>query len=178
MPPSQLETTIREIAQDLQELPVSPHVRELRAKAVTYGRVVGSWSTYAPTPPQVQAMIECVAELQEKVVEAKHDANRDVSKVTRKHAGEPKKKSLSGGNLPLPPGLPPSLEWSASVPDTSLHARNSSKPVPGHTSRNDAPTLPPPAFSTGTSTIPPVSAPRAIDGATPVPALLRTRRSR
>jgi hypothetical protein len=34
---------------------VTPHVRELRAKAVTYGRVIANWGTYAPTMPQLQA---------------------------------------------------------------------------------------------------------------------------
>jgi hypothetical protein len=54
---------IREIAEELRGMPITPHVRELRAKAVTYGRVIGSWATYAPTGPQVQAMLECVTEL-------------------------------------------------------------------------------------------------------------------
>jgi hypothetical protein len=170
-----LETTIREIAQQLQELPVTPHVRELRAKAVTYGRVIGNWSTYAPTAPQVQAMLECVAELEEKVGEAKREANRDVSKVTRRQS-EPiphEKTSKKPGPPPLPSGLPPALTWNASVPETGVRARSSTRPP----SRNEAPTRPPPALSTpGGSTVPPVSAPRSID--TPTPALLRSRRSR
>ena len=174
--PTELESTIREIAQELQQLAVTPHVRELRAKAVTYGRVVSNWATYAPTPPQVQAMLECVSELHDKVTEAKHEANRDVSKVTRRHPGEETKRRAA----PLPPGLPPSMEWSASVPDPGFRARPSALPAPTAVSRHEAPTRPPPAFPSSSSTVPPVSAPRPVDGSTdnPVPALLRSRRSR
>jgi hypothetical protein len=182
--PAELESTIRAIADDLRELPVTPHVRELRAKAVTYGRVVANWATYAPTAPQVQAMLECVSELREKVIGAKRgrEEDREVSRVTRRQMtdGDATRPiaAKKRPSRPLPPGLPPALEWSASVPDAGVHARNSSsRPAPRH----DAPTRPPPAFSgaPGATTIPPVSTPRAIDGTpTPVPALLRTRRSR
>lgn len=173
MRPSQLEQTIREITQDLQELSVTPHVRELRARAVTYARVVGSWTTYAPTAPQMQAMVECVTELQEKALEAKHESNRDVSRVTRRQSTEPQARRGA------PPPIPSGLEWSASVPATNARSPGASKPAPAPpTSRNDAPTLPPPDFGAGASTIPPVSAPRPIDHPTPVPALLRSRRSR
>ncbi len=168
---------IKAITHDLQSLPVTPHVRELRAKTVTYGRVIGNWATYAPTPPQVQAMAECVAELQDKVNEAKREGDREVSRVTRRqgtdsaHAGAPRRGNTGAATTTLPSGLPPALEWSASVPDA--RARNtSSRPAPRH----DAPTRPAPA---GASTVPPVSAPRSLDETpTPVPALLRSRRSR
>ena len=160
---------------------VTPHVRELRAKAVTYGRVIGNWATYAPTPPQVQAMLECVTELHEKVAEAKREGTREVSRVTRRQPSDPAEFAKSaaakrGVPPPLPSSLPPALTWNASVPDTGVHARTSLRPP----SRNDAPTRPPPplAGSPTAPTIPPISAPRTIDTPTPVPALLRSRRSR
>jgi hypothetical protein len=174
-----LEATISEISRDLQELAVTPHVRELRAKAVTYGRVIGNWTTYAPTQPQVQAMLECVAELGEKVAEAKREADRDVSRITRRQASEPMpygKAAKKPGPPALPSGLPPALEWNASVPETGVRAR-SSRPSP----RNEAPTRPPPALSGSASpppTVPPLSAPRRVETPTPVPSLLRSRRSR
>jgi hypothetical protein len=177
--PAQLESTIRTIAQDLQGLPVTPHVRELRAKAVTYGRVVANWSTYAPTAPQVQAMLECVTELEEKVADAKREGDREVSRVTRRQPSESARAASSRPSpkrAPLPPGLPPALEWSASVPDARSRT-SSSRPAPRH----EAPTRPPPAFSgaPAPTTVPPVSAPRSLeDNPTPVPALLRSRRSR
>jgi len=170
---SQLEATVREITEELQEMPITPHVRELRAKAVTYARVIGSWATYTPTAPQVQAMLECVTELQQKVQETKQEANRDVSRVTRRHPDE----DLRGAKKPTPPlpsGVPPSFAWNASVPDTGARARGHSNPVP----RGEAPTTRPPAPLSSPSTVPPVSAPRAIDAPTPIPALLRARRSR
>jgi hypothetical protein len=189
--PADLEKTIREISRDLQELTVTPHVRELRAKAVTYGRVIGNWATYSPTPPQVQAMLECVTELREKVTDAKRELTREVSRVTRRQPSDPAEFAKSATNRragpppPLPSGLPPALTWNASIPDTGLSARTSSSRPPSrhdstrHDSRNDAPTRPPPADASvppGTSTVPPNSAPRTID--TPTPALLRSRRSR
>jgi hypothetical protein len=186
--PAELEKTIREISRDLQELTVTPHIRELRAKAVTYGRVIGNWATYTPTPPQVQAMLECVTELREKVTDAKRELTREVSRVTRRQPSDPAEFAKSATNRdrkaahppPLPSGLPPALTWNASIPDTGLSARTSSSRPPSRTdARNDAPTRPPPADTavpSGTPTAPPISAPRTID--TPTPALLRSRRSR
>jgi hypothetical protein len=198
--PADLETTIREISRELQELAVTPHIRELRAKAVTYGRVIGNWSTYSPTPPQVQAMLECVAELREKVTDAKRDLNREVSRVTRRQTGQasdPAEFAKSATNAassrkaghaghPPPPhsSLPPALTWNASIPDRAQSARTSSRPP----SRNEAPTRPPPPDVS--ATLPPISAPRPIksptdvkgesasDAPTPAPALLRSRRTR
>jgi hypothetical protein len=181
--PAELETTIREISRELQELAVTPHVRELRAKAVTYGRVIGNWSTYSPTPPQVQAMLECVTELREKVSDAKRELNREVSRVTRRQtsqASDPAEFAKSAtntrraGHPPAPTSsLPPALTWNASIPDTAHSARTSSRPP----SRNDAPTRPPPADPS--ATVPPISTPRPIDPKIEsTPALLRSRRSR
>src|SRR5580700_5276366 len=125
--PAQLESTIREITKDLLTLAVTPHVRELRAKAVTYGRVVGSWTTYAPSEPQIDAMVECVAELEEKVLEAKRDGNRDGSKATRGQGAT--RRSNRAPKKPLPSALPPSMGWNASVPEASgVRTRRSSNP--------------------------------------------------
>jgi hypothetical protein len=180
--PAELETTIREISRDLQELTVTPHVRELRAKAVTYGRVIGNWATYAPSAPQLQAMIECVAELEEKVAAAKRELTREVSRVTRRQQpSDPAEFAKSATNRragappPPPSSLPPALTWNASVPDPASQSRTGSSRPP---SRNDAPTRPPPPDpgASGSPTVPPNSASRTID--TPTPALLRSRRSR
>ena len=170
-------------------MPVTPHVRELRAKAVTYGRVIGNWSVYAPSAPQLQAMQECVTELEEKVAEAKRDTNRDVSRVARRpgdsEASKPPPSSQRPGSHhprkgvppPLPSEIPPSLGWNPATQESSgVRARRSSNP---HPPRNEAPTRPPPPISgspPGTSS-PPVSSPQLIDHPTPVPALLRSRRS-
>ncbi|HEY2514416.1 MAG TPA: hypothetical protein VGI39_26305 [Polyangiaceae bacterium] len=190
--PTQLEAAIREIVHELLEMPVTPHVRELRAKAVTYSRVIGNWSIYPPTTPQVQAMFECVAELREKVQGAK---TPEVSKVTRRPApamprsmtpppptrkqgqGLPPRAAVSG---PQPtggasgPSVPPAgVAWNAAVSDsTGVHARRglngsvTSRPPPG------------PSSSTQGTVPPPVSTPRVVDSPTPVPELLRSRRSR
>jgi hypothetical protein len=177
--PAQLEKTVREIAEDLQQMAVTPHVRELRAKAVTYGRVIGGWVTYAPTPPQIQAMLECVSELEQKVQEAKRDGSREVSRVSRRPGGSEPVEAKSGKRPmppPLPSAIPPGVAWNASVPENSgVRQRKSS--VPAAASR-DAPTRPPPALSGAAEppSLPPVSAPRTIE--TPVPALLRSRQSR
>jgi hypothetical protein len=182
--PAQLESTIREITKELLAMTVTPHVRELRAKALTYGRVVASWSTYAPSAPQIDAMLECVAELEEKVLEAKREreSSRDLSKAARANgdAHEPSRVTKK----PLASGLPPSMEWNASVPEASgVRNRHGSNPVPARPSlsSNDLPTRPPPPMSGSPAapTIPPLSSPRTIDEhPTPIPALLRSRRSR
>ena len=168
---------IREITKNLLTLAVTPHVRELRAKAVTYGRVVGSWTTYAPSEPQIDAMIECVAELEEKVLEAK----RDGSKATRGQ-GETRL-SNRAPKKPLPSALPPSMEWNASVPEASgVRTRRSSNPRPPQLSplTDEMPTRPPPPLSGSPAapSAPPLSTPRTIEHPTPIPALLRSRRSR
>jgi hypothetical protein len=171
-PPAKLETTIRGIINDLLEMPVTPHIRELRAKAVTYGRVINNWSVYVPTAPQMQAMLECVTELAEKV----SDAKRDVSKVTRR----PSPGSGGGGRqsstAPPIPSIPPGIAWNASVSESSgIRTRKSSTPADARqTSRPPAATsVPAPPV-----TVPPSSAQRPVESATPVPALLRSRRSR
>jgi hypothetical protein len=157
---------------------ITPHVRELRGKALTYGRVIGNWAVYAPSPAQLQAMIECIAELQAKVAEAKRDA--DGSKVVRRRSGT--EVGNRGGGKALPSAIPPSMGWSASDPDASeVRSRRASQPQPTkQPSANEAITQPPPALSGSppAPTIPPSSAPRALEEyPTPIPALLRSRRS-
>jgi hypothetical protein len=134
---------------------VTPHVRELRAKAVTYGRVIANWATYAPTTPQLQAMLECVTELEEKVTSAKRG---EVSQVSRKPAAP--RDPHAASSFP-----PDGVAWNANVSATSVRPRSNV--------HEKVTTAPPPPRPT---TVPPVSAPRSID--TPTPALLRSRRSR
>ncbi len=135
-------------------MPTSPHVRELRAKAVTYARVVSGWGTYVPTPAQLQAMIECVAELEHKVVSAK----REVSGV-RPRSSAP----LAARRESTAVSVPPGSSWNARVGDaTGVRPRNST----GATQRppESATSRPPPVFSSRVpvGTVPPVSSPRAI----------------
>jgi hypothetical protein len=190
--PAQLDATIRELTRELLELSVTPHVRELRAKAVTYGRVIANWTVYTPTPPQVQAMVECIDELQAKVADAKRDANSsDISRVTKRR-GTSLEPGRPSGSL-LPSAIPPALGWNGAPDTTGIRAR-SSRPVPSRLVSSDAPTRPPPpgsgvppagsgappagSVAPQPTTAPPVSAPRARDEhPTPIPALLRSRRS-
>jgi hypothetical protein len=170
---SELEATIRQVIHELLEMPITPHIRELRAKAVTYGRVINNWSTYPPTAPQVQAMHECVGELHEKV----RAAQREVSRVSRKPEPPPVAPPKRAPQVPPPPNtIPPGVAWNANVNDaTGIRPR----------ARRDDHALTPPESPAARSsrppegaspTAPPVSAPRTID--TPTPALLRSRRSR
>jgi hypothetical protein len=172
---SDLEATIRQVIHELLELPITPHIRELRAKAVTYGRVINNWSTYPPTAPQVQAMRECVAELHEKV----RAAQREISRVSRRPT-DPSAQTPSvprrTPQVPPPTTIPPGIAWNANVNDaTGIRPR----------ARRDDLALTPPESPAATTTsrppgrpatAPPSSTPRTID--TPTPALLRSRRSR
>jgi hypothetical protein len=168
---SDLEAIIRQVIHELLEMPITPHIRELRAKAVTYGRVINNWSTYPPTAPQVQAMHECVAELHDKV----RAAQREVSRVSRRPT-DPSAQATPAPKrpppVPPPSTIPPGVAWNANVNDaTGIRPR---------TRRDDLALTPPESSAALTSrppgTNPPVSAPRTID--TPTPALLRSRRSR
>jgi hypothetical protein len=158
-------------------MPVSPHVRELRAKAVTYGRVIAGWATYPPSAPQVQAMVECVADLEQKVAAAKRSEVSHVSRAPRAHG-------QSGEPPPILKVPPDGYAWSAAVEETG--ARRRIKNPDGKTiPPASAATVRPPArpmtsAPPGGITVPPVSAQRPVDPhtQTPTPALLRTRRSR
>ena len=117
--PAHLEKTIREIIHELLEMPITPHVRELRAKAVTYGRVINNWSIYAPTAPQTQAMLECVTELEEKVAQAKRGEVSHVAKKPLPPArteAPPAMRSEPGRrrdeSVPVPPD---GVAWNANV---------------------------------------------------------------
>jgi hypothetical protein len=150
-------------------MPVTPHVRELRAKAVTYGRVIAGWTTYPPSAPQIQAMVECVGDLAEKVAAAKRSEVSHVSKT-------PRARGLSGEPPPILKVPPDGFAWSAAVEETGARRRSKSpdgKTIPPVSA---ATTVRPRTSAPPEGTIPPVSAPRPID--TPTPALLRTRRSR
>ncbi len=158
-------------------MPVTAHVRELRAKAVTYARVIAGWTTYPPSPPQIQAMVECVADLEQKVAAAKRSEVSHVSKT-------PRARGRSGEPPPLPKVPPDGFAWSAAVEETGARRRSTSpdgKSIPPAS----AATVRPPARMTTSGppgkasiTVPPVSAQRPVDLDPPTPALLRTRRSR
>jgi len=153
-------------------MPITPHVRELRAKAVTYGRVINNWSTYPPTPPQIQAMHECVTELAEKV---HGERNREVSQVSRKPS-RPAAFARPASEAPSP--------WSAepiSAARPRAPSAGNTMPSPWSGARA-APTLRPPAASAADDDVdservpPALLAPRPHE--TPTPELLRSRRSR
>jgi hypothetical protein len=171
--PAQLEKTIREVLRELLEMPVTPHVRELRAKAVTYGRVIDRWAVYLPTLPQMQAMLECVTELHEKVFATK----RDVSRVARR-GGLTEGAHASRGSASV---TPPRMPWSASATDPAQGRRTLRPPIPRFETSEErfsgAPqqreTTRPPA-----GTIPPVSSSRPLESPTPAPPFLRSRQSR
>jgi hypothetical protein len=173
----ELELHIREIIHRLLELAVTPHIRELRAKAVTYGRVIGGWTLYPPTQPQFQAMTECVDELNQKVTEASQDAAaamRESGRMPSSRGMKPMSPS------PSPPAIRPiqGSEFDAfeaalrgEDPDaTAIHSRH-------RAARKTRSTKPPPAKAP--SFAPPSQHRPASDTRpTPVPALLQTRRSR
>src|SRR3954464_10413391 len=62
-----IEEALDEILEELRVQPISPRVRELRAQAGMYQRVVRQWAFARPTPAQAAAMLECVMELHVKV---------------------------------------------------------------------------------------------------------------
>ena len=203
-----LEADIREIIQRLLELEVTPHIRELRAKAVTYGRVIGGWAIYPPTPPQLQAMTECVMELQRKV----HGSQRPTSgRAPSKHAPTKTLASHRVGPGSVGPGVsksgvPPvdadlfaAALHSDEVENTGVRTRGMRPPAPTipsdppmhmptpDTTNDYVPSVRPrrgasiaPSMPTKAATIAPASRKRPASDTrpTPVPALLQTRRSR
>jgi hypothetical protein len=158
-------------------MPVTPHVRELRAKAVTYGRVIAGWATYPPSAPQVQAMLECVADLEYKVATAKRSEVSHVGKKPHAHG-------QSGEPPPILKVPPDGFAWSAAVEETGARRRSKSpdgKSIPPVSAATVRPAARPMTSAPpGGITVPPVSAQRPVDPhtLTPTPALLRTRRSR
>jgi hypothetical protein len=65
-----LAEMIAAILERLGRIEDSPHKRELRARALSYERIVRNWATVAPSGPQRDAAFELVAELHAKVIEA------------------------------------------------------------------------------------------------------------
>jgi hypothetical protein len=61
---------LTDILERLAEMPGSPRVRELRAKAMTYERAVRTWDTQAPSEEQRSAMMRCVIDLNVEVMTA------------------------------------------------------------------------------------------------------------
>jgi hypothetical protein len=174
--PAHIESAVQSLIDELQLMSVTPHVRELRAKAVTYARVIAQWETYPPTAPQIHAMLECLTELEEKVAAAKSD----VSRVTRR----PDSRRTDSSTSSVPPD---GVSWSAAVdgarprpfdtktatPHTAIRPAGRPPATPNTAIRPTAPaTSRPPE-----GTMPPVSAPRAVD-APATPGLLQNRRSR
>jgi hypothetical protein len=65
-----LAEMIAAILERLDGIEDSPHKRELRARALSYERIVRNWTTVAPSGPQRDAAFELVTELHAKVIEA------------------------------------------------------------------------------------------------------------
>ena len=192
----ELEVHIRAIIHDLLELAVTPHVRELRAKAVTYGRVIGNWTLYPPTQAQFDAMTECVTELDQKVGDAQRDANalresgrmpssraaprirqapvsppREAPPAPRARAQVPPLPRVQGESVPPAQSEFDAFEAALRGDDTDASVvRSRGRVAKGGTK--------PPARK-GPSIIP-ASHPRPATDTrpTPIPALLQTRRSR
>ncbi len=58
-----VDQAIVDTLERLRELPVSPRVRELRAKAEVYERALRAWSTRPPTEEARAALLKLVLEL-------------------------------------------------------------------------------------------------------------------
>jgi hypothetical protein len=166
-----LEAQIREIIQQLQALAITPHVRELRAKAVTYSRVIGSWGLYPPSQPQFNAMTECVAELLKKVDEATRDMMRESGrmpsgrKAGRASSNAPPKSAAARGVDPFEAALRGDPSDA-----TGVRTRGMRPPPRGSTA--------PPPEKAATVAPPSRKRPASDTRPTPIPALLHTRRSR
>jgi hypothetical protein len=65
---SLLGETLTEVATALDALPDSAHVRELRAKARSYERILAGWATVPPAGPQRDATFDLVIDLHAKVM--------------------------------------------------------------------------------------------------------------
>ncbi len=61
---------LTDILERVAEMPSTPRVRELRAKALTYERAVRSWDMQAPSEEQRSAMMRCVIDLNVEVMSA------------------------------------------------------------------------------------------------------------
>ena len=65
-----VEQSIADILERLKDLPLTPRIRELRAKALSYERRVKAWPAHPPSEEQRAAMLRCVLELNVAVMEA------------------------------------------------------------------------------------------------------------
>lgn len=63
-----VEQSLIDTVERLRELPASPRVRELRAKAEGYERAVRTWATRPPTQEQRAALLRIVLELNVEVI--------------------------------------------------------------------------------------------------------------
>lgn len=59
---------LTDILERLAEMPSTPRVRELRAKALTYERAARTWDTQPPSEEQRSAMMKCVIDLNVEVM--------------------------------------------------------------------------------------------------------------
>jgi hypothetical protein len=59
-----------DILERLNEMPATPRVRELRAKATSYERVVRAWDARPPTEQERSAMLKNVIDLNVEVIAA------------------------------------------------------------------------------------------------------------
>jgi hypothetical protein len=64
-----VEQALVDTIERLQELPPSPRVRELRAKAEGYERALRAWVTRPPTEEQRAALLRLVLELNVEVID-------------------------------------------------------------------------------------------------------------
>ncbi len=169
-----LELHIREIIHHLLELAVTPHVRELRAKAVTYGRVIGGWTLYPPTQPQFQAMTECVAELDQKIKEASRDATSQLRESGHMPSGRAHRMSPS----PTPPAIRPRPGSELDAFEAALRGDDPDATAVHTRGRGKKPTLKPPSVRAPSVAPASQARPASDTRPTPIPALLQTRRSR
>ena len=63
-----VEQALVDTGERLRDLPPSPRVRELRAKAEGYERALRAWSTRPPTEEQRAALLRLVLELNVEVI--------------------------------------------------------------------------------------------------------------
>jgi hypothetical protein len=193
-----LEGQIREIIQSLLAYPSSPHVRELRAKATTYGRVISGWALYPPTPAQFDAMSEVVDDLKRKVADAgPPKASARPARDARPRPASTAPRELAVTAPPPPPSrgdsLPPtargdSPRFAAPPPlsefdafEAALRESEDESSTTGVRARNRKGAGPDAQARRGTTMPPPSRKRPATDTkATPIPALLNTstRRSR
>ncbi len=65
-----VEQGLTDVFERLNDMAPSARVRELRARAQSYERVVQSWATQPPTEEQRKTMTKCVLDLNVEVIDA------------------------------------------------------------------------------------------------------------